>query len=130
MIGDNNFQRNVESFVSANRVNGKSYIYDWTISKRSVDIAIAGEPMTEEQLDAFYAAAKAYHLKPEKISLTEHSIGLTQDELDELIQSVYEKSDQEISEKEAQLQALQSQVDALQSKVDRLLAVPDSLRNR
>lgn len=130
MIGNNNFQRNVDSFVSANRVIGRSYIYDWKISKRNVDISIAGEPMTQEQLDQFYESAKTYHIKPEKIRLSEHSVGLTQDEVDQLIQDIYDRSEREIAEREASLQELQKQVDALSDQVQWLMTSSDSLRTR
>ena len=130
MIGNNNFQRNVDSFVSANRVIGRSYIYDWKISKRNVDISIAGEPMTQEQLDQFYEPAKPYHIKPEKIRLSEHSVGLTQDEVDQLIQDIYDRSEREIAEREASLQELQKQVDALSDQVQWLMTSSDSLRTR
>ena len=122
LIRDSNFERNVEAFVSENRVAGRSYIYDWKVSKRTAEIAIAGEPMTQEQLDLFYRNAGKYHIKPERIRLMEHSIGLTQDEMDRLIQDLTDRSNADLSEKEAQLQALQARVDELSVLVNQLSA--------
>ena len=128
LVMDNNFQRNVESFVDENRLVGRSYIYDYDIEKRHVEFAIAGAPLNDSLKTAFFANAEKYRIKENRISLTEHTIGMSQDEMNTLINEVYTRTDAELAEKDSRLNALQAQLDILTFSVSELQHRADSLR--
>jgi uncharacterized hydrophobic protein (TIGR00271 family) len=128
LVMDNNFQRNVESFVDENRLVGRSYIYDYDIEKRHVEFAIAGAPLNDSLKTAFFANAEKYRIKENRISLTEHTIGMSQDEMNTLINDVYTRTDAELAEKDSRLNALQAQLDILTFSVSELQHRADSLR--
>ena len=122
LVGDNNFERKVQDFVAENRVVGRSYLYDYAIHKekghRSVEIFVAGEAPTEAESSTLAASAAQHGIKSFKISA--HSIGLTHEYIDNLLEGVYEKSEARIQEKDARLQLLERRLDSL----EQLLAAP------
>ena len=129
LVMDNNFQRNVESFVDENRLVGRSYIYDYDVQKRHVEFSIAGAPLNDSLKTAFFANAARYRIPEERISLTEHTIGMTQEEMNGLIDDIYTRTDAEIAENNARLNALQAQLDILTFSIDELQHRADSLRH-
>ncbi len=128
LVMDNNFQRNVESFVEENRLVGRSYIYNYDIKKRHVDFSIAGAPMNDSLKTAFFENAAAHKIKENRISLTEHSIGMSQEEMNSLIDDIYTRTDEGIAENDARLNAMQAQLDILSFSVTELRLQADSLR--
>ena len=128
LVMDNNFQRNVEAFVAENRLVGRSYIYDYNIDKRNVEFSIAGEPLSDRQKAAFFANAAAHNIQESSITLTEHTIGPSQEEMNTLIDDVYTRTDEELAKKDARLNALQEQIDALSATIGDLQNRADSLR--
>lgn len=129
LVMDNNFQRNVESFVDENRLVGRSYIYNYDINNRHVEFAIAGAPLNDSLKTAFFANAAKHKIKENRISLTEHTIGMSQEDMNSLISDIYNRTDAEIAENDARLNALQSQVDRLQFMIEELRVQADTLRH-
>ena len=128
LVMDNNFQRNVESFVDDNRLVGRSYIYDYSINKRNVEFSIAGSPLNDSLKTAFFEKAARYNIKENRISLTEHTFGMSQEEMNTLINDVYSRTDAELAEKDARLNVLQAQLDILTFSVEELRHQTDSLQ--
>ena len=122
LIGDNNFQRNVRSFVDSNRLVGRSYIYDYKVDGRQVAFSFAGEPLTDSLRADFYSRAAQYRLKPGHITLTEHNLGMTQSEMDALLDDVYSHTEQERADNQAALELLQARLDSLTLRLDALEA--------
>ena len=127
LVLDNNFQRNVEGFVDSNRLIGRSYIYDYDVKNRHVEFAIAGVPLSDSLKTAFFANAARYRIPEDRISLTEHTIGMTQEEMSSLVNSIYDRTDLELAEKDARLNALQAQLDILSFSIGELQHRADSL---
>ena len=128
MIKDNNFERNVEAFVQENRLVSRSYIYDYRIYSdhgRKVEISLTGEPMNYEAQTAFFASARAHKIKDSQIVIKEHSLGMTGEEMNELVREVYDRTDREMAEKEAQLDHLQARLDSLTRLVESLVVDPN-----
>ena len=128
MVKDNNFEQNVNAFVRENRLVDRCYIYDYRIIKdhgRKVEILLTGEPMSYETQEAFLASAKRHHLKPEMIRIKEHSMGMTEEEMNSLVREIYDKTDRDMAEKEAQLNYLQARLDSLTRLVESLVVDPD-----
>ena len=128
MIKDNNFERNVEAFVRDNRLISRSYIYDYRIYNdhgRKVEIFLTGEPMSYETQTDFFASARSHRIKDSQIVIKEHSLGMTEGEMNDLVRSVYDKTDREMAEKEAQLDRLQTRLDSLTRLVESLVVDPN-----
>lgn len=128
MVKDNNFERNVERFVQENRFLGRSYVYDYRIFNdrgRKVELTVAGEPLTPEQQSVLSLSARAHKIKDGQLLVKEHSLGMTGDEMNNLIRGIYSKTDQEISRKEEELRKLTSRLDSLERLVESLVLDPE-----
>ena len=128
MIQDNNFERNVEAFVRDNRLVSRSYIYDYHIYNdhgRKVEISLTGEPMSYDAQTAFFASARSHKIKDSQIVIKEHSLGMTEGEMNDLVRGIYDKTDREMAEKEAQLDHLQARLDSLTRLVESLVVDPN-----
>lgn len=128
MVKDNNFQRNVEAFVRENRLVSRSYIYDYHIYSdhgRKVEVFLTGEPMSFEAQTAFYASARAHHIKDDQLVVKEHSLGMTVDEMNALVREIYDRTDEELAQKEARLDLMQARLDSLSRMVESLLQEPE-----
>ena len=128
MIQDNNFERNVEAFVQENRLVSRSYIYDYRIYNdhgRKVEFSLTGEPMSYDAQTAFFASARAHKIKDSQVVIKEHSLGMTEEEMNALVRGVYDKTDREMAEKEAQLDRLQTRLDSLTRRVESLMLNPN-----
>ncbi|MBR5256106.1 MAG: DUF389 domain-containing protein [Bacteroidales bacterium] len=128
MIQDNNFERKVEAFVQENRLVSRSYIYDYRIYSdhgRKVEISMTGEPMNYESQTAFFESARKHRIKDNQIVIKEHSLGMTGEEMNELVRGIYDKTDREMAEKEAQLDRIQARLDSLTRLVESLVVDPN-----
>ena len=128
MIRDNNFERNVEAFVRDNRLVSRSYIYDYRIYNdhgRKVELSLTGEPLSFEAQTALYASARDHRIKDAQLIIKEHSLGMTGEEMNEMVREIYDKTDRDMADKEAQLNYLQNRLDSLTRLVESLVVDPD-----
>ena len=128
MIKDENFERNVEAFVRENRLVSRSYIYDWRIYNdhgRKVELSLTGEPLSFEAQTALYASARTHKIKDGQLVIKEHSLGMTGEELNEMVREIYDRTDAELAEKEARLDRLQTRLDSLTNLVESLVVDPN-----
>ena len=127
MVRDNNFERNVNAFVQENKLVSRSYIYDYRIYSdhgRKVEISLTGEPMSYETQTDFFASALAHHIKSDQIVIKEHALGMTDEEMNQMIRDIYDRTEQELAEKEAQLDRIQQRLDSLSRLVESLVVDP------
>ena len=118
MIRENNFERSVKAFVQENRIVAKrTYITDFSIQKRHAQLSVSGEPLTEEARTALLEKASKYRIKPERISITEHTFGMSQSEKDNLLEEIYTRTDTEIEENAALIAAMQARLDQLSAEI-------------
>jgi len=128
LIRENNFERNVQNFVENNRLVGtRSYIYNYDVRGRHANLSIAGENLTDSLRQEFYNTAAKYSIKPKQITLQEHSFGMSQNEMNTLIDEIYLKTDAEIEENNALIESMQSRIDELATTVQALKERADSL---
>lgn len=121
LIRENNFERNVKAFVQENRIVAKrTYITDYTVQKRDVQLSISGEPLTEDLRTSLLDKASKYHIKPSHISIAEHTFGMSQSEMDNLLEEIYTRTDTEIEENAALIAAMQSRLDQLNAEIEAL----------
>ncbi len=137
LIRENNFERNARSFVENNRIVGPhSYVYDYNIKGRHVNISIAGEPLTDSLKTDYLGKAAQARIKEKYITLTEHSFGMTQSQMNAMIDEIYTRTDEEINRHlavvasmQTQLDSLSTQLKALETRTDSLLCAPaDSIK--
>jgi uncharacterized membrane protein len=123
VVQDNNFEQNVNAFVRENRLVSRSYIYDYRIYRdrgRKVELSLTGEPLSYEAQTALYASARYHGIKDSQLVIKEHSLGMTGEEMNEMIREIYDKTDHDLAEKEARLDAIQARLDSLTRLVDSL----------
>ena len=128
MVRDNNFERSVDAFIQENRLVSRSYIYDYRIYNdhgRKVEISLTGEPMSYETQTAFFSAALAHGIKSDQIVIKEHALGMTDAEMNQMVRDIYDRTEQELAEKEAQLDRIQQRLDSLSRLVESLVVDPD-----
>ena len=115
LIQINNFERKVLAFVTENRTVGQRYIYDYDVDNhRKVEIFLTGEPLSEAERETLLASAERNGIPKESITFSEHSFGKgLNDELETMVQGIYERSDLEVARKDEQIRALEQQVAAL-----------------
>ena len=123
LVGNNNYERNVRSFVEDNRLVGRSYLYEYQIDGRKVNIFFAGEPITDSLRADFLSRAKAYNIKEKSITLTEYNLGMSQKEMDDILSDVYSKAQEERAQNQAMLEQLQGKLDSLAMRIEWLEAI-------
>ena len=119
LVVDNNFERKVEAFVTQNRIVGSSYIYDYDIvkekGKRMVELYVAGETPDNDQMGKLLASAAEHGIKPGTVRLNSHTIGLTHEYLENMLEAVYETTSVELEDKDRRLHVLEARLDSLES---------------
>ena len=121
LIRENNFERSVKAFVQDNRIVAKrTYITDYTVQKRHAHLSLSGEALTDSIRTALLDKAAKYRIKPDRISITEHTFGMSQSEMDNLLDEIYTRTDTEIEENAALIAAMQSRLDQLSAEIEML----------
>ena len=118
LVGNNNYERNVRSFVDSNRMVGRSYIYDFKTEGRKVNFSFAGEPLSDSLRQDFYKKAEQHKIKPKSITLTEYNLGMSQSEMDALLSDVYTRAEQEREQSETEITALRASLDSLSRRLE------------
>ncbi|MCQ2134413.1 MAG: DUF389 domain-containing protein [Bacteroidales bacterium] len=117
MSKDSKLERNVDQFVTANKIIGKSYIHDYKMhsgKNRYADIFFAGEGLTNEELQRLYASAEQYHIAYDQLNIVEHSFG---NDDDALIQDVFDRTEAEMGLLENRIKELEMQLDSVMHRV-------------
>ena len=114
MIRENRFTMEVEEFIAENKNLEKGYIYDYKINLRkggSVEIFIAGEPLTATSRTRLLESASRHGIGEEQIKLTERALSDSNDDTSEkLMKSIYARTDSEISKCEARIRELEKEL--------------------
>ena len=128
MIQENNFERNVKSFMESERLVGpRTYVSDYKIRGRKVEFILAGEALSDSLKTVFFEKALRNRLAQESITLTEHSFGMSQEDMNTLVSEIYARTEAEIDENEALVVSLQSRLNSLENRLDGLISMNDSL---
>ena len=128
LIKENNFERNASSFIENNRIVGPhSYVYDYDVAGQQVTVAVAGEPLTDSLKNDFLEKAEKANVKRKYITIIEHSFGMSQDQMNDMIDEVYSRTDRELAENASLMESLQLRMEQLSTQLDSLRARTDSL---
>ena len=120
LVKENNLERNAMEFVKENRIIGHCYIYDYDVHGKELTLKVAGDTLSTEQLEEFYARAENYNIKRDRILIRERSFGLSHREMNEVINEVYERAEEERQERDELLSALRERLDSLEGVVSSL----------
>ena len=121
VVKENNFSIHAERLVSENKNLGKSFIYDHkvTYSRKSntIDLYLAGEPLTPETKERFYTEAEGYGIKRSQIIFHEDATSMRQELSEtELIKGIYEHNDKQIKSLNDSISRLEAVVSEYKSK--------------
>jgi hypothetical protein len=64
-------------------------------------------------------------MEDDQLIIKEHSLGMTGEEMNEMVREIYDKTDRDMAEKEAQLDHIQARLDSLTRLVESLVVNPD-----
>ena len=114
MIRENRFEMEVEEFVRENKNLENGYIYDHVISPRkggSVEIFIAGEPLTATEKTRLMESAGRHGIKESQMRFTEKAMYEASDNISEkLVKGIYERTDSEITRRESRIRELEKEL--------------------
>lgn len=121
MIRENNFSHTAKEFIAGNKEMTRSYIYDYDIYPHSkppkLELFIAGETLSPEEMGALYRSAHEYGLTDDQIIITQRAASDQSEMTDRVaIQSIYERSDQEIQKREQIISDMRKELQAYQAK--------------
>lgn len=119
MIRDNNFERNVQAFVSANKAFSQGYIYDYSISggkDHTVDIYYAGNKLSEEEINALTQAAAAHGIEAGRLRVKESDLGSVEKSTDMILKGIYERAEDDLARKEAQIKKLEKELSDMKGR--------------
>ena len=121
LIQSNNFERNVQNFVENNRlVAPRTYIYDYRVQGRQAHLSLAGEPLDDDIRASIYVKAGRYGIKQRELILMEHSFGLSQQDMDTIIEEIYNNTNNELDENQALLESIESRLEEMALELSRL----------
>ena len=114
MIKSNTFQQNASSFVADNRMLSSGYIYDYEVDTHKggrISLYIAGSMLDDADKEKLKSSARDHGIDPERISFFEHQIVPGEDRsADKLVKDIYERTDSEISKREAEIRVLENEL--------------------
>lgn len=114
MIKSNTFSQKAAAFVADNRMLNGGYIYDYKVDTRNggnVSLYIAGSMLDETDKSMIRASAKEHGIDPDCVEFFAHQIVPGVDEsTDRLVKDIYDRTDSEISKREAQINMLEGEL--------------------
>ena len=116
LVKQTNFEDRALAFIEDNKTVDKSFIYDHKITHSDgskVELFFTGEPLSQSAKSNIEASAKEHGIKPEQIIISEHVTAEGTDQM-ELVRSIYERTDHELSRRDAQIQQLHEQLKMIQ----------------
>ena len=124
LIKASNFERDVQAFVSENRLVGRTYIYEYRTFRdhgQKVEISVTGERMSPEKVNLLNKSAAEHGIKQKQLIIKERAFGMTENEMRSLVKNIYDKTEKELSEKNSRLVKMQAQLDSLSAVVKSLV---------
>lgn len=113
IVRDNNFERNVQSFVAENKnMQEQGYIYDYKIldeGGKMVELYIAGESPDDEVMSRLAGSAARHGIKENQLRI--RHTGSSAASGQKLMQSIYERVDAELARKDERIRELEKQLE-------------------
>ena len=121
MIRENNFNHTAKEFIAENKEMARSYIYDYDIYSHSkppkLELFIAGEALDQEEMNILYRSAHKFGLTDDQLIISQRGATDQSEMTDRVaIQSIYERSDQEIQKREQIISSMEKELQTYKSK--------------
>lgn len=121
MIRENNFNHTAKEFIAENKELARSYIYDYDIYSHSkppkLELFIAGEALDQEEMNILYRSAHKFGLTDDQLIISQRGATDQSEMTDRVaIQSIYERSDQEIQKREQIISSMEKVLQTYKSK--------------
>lgn len=113
-IRQNNFEGNATAFAEQCKVYGRTILYDYKIDHADgsiISLFFSGDPLSEQTRRDLLTQAAEYGIKEEQVLINEYST-TTQDNNVELVKSIYDRMDTEVSRRDAEISRLRQQLAA------------------
>lgn len=121
VIQENRFNKEAKKFVTENKNIGNSYIYDYKIvhsaRKSLLTVSVAGEALSQTDLDNLNNRLKAYDIKPDEFMINQSST-FTPESINEkaFVESIYEQNENEIRKREKYIAEMEARLKEYQKK--------------
>lgn len=119
VVRNNNFERSVQQFINNNKMVGKAYIYEYKVHThrgRKADLFFAGQALTEDEIAGIYESAEKYGISKDQLDIQEHAMGGREEATDKLLESIYERNDKELSQKNARIKELEAELSSIRTE--------------
>ncbi|MBR2947902.1 MAG: DUF389 domain-containing protein [Bacteroidales bacterium] len=121
MVKENNFAHNSKAFVKHNETINKSHIYNYNIDYGSkpikLELMIAGESLSDSELDMLLRSAEQFGIDREQIIIKEPLANKDNGLAEKIvIQSIYERSDMEIKRRDTIIRNLEQELQSYKDK--------------
>lgn len=113
-IRQNNFEGNANLFAEQCKVYGRTILYDYKIDHSDgsvVSLFFSGDPLTEQSRRDLLAQAAEFGIKEEQVIINEYTTTAQENNI-ELVKSIYDKMDTEVSRRDAEISTLRQQLAA------------------
>ena len=113
-IRQNNFEGNANLFAEQCKVYGRTILYDYKIDHSDgsvVSLFFSGDPLTEQSRRDLLAQAAEFGIKEEQVLINEYTTTAQENNI-ELVKSIYDKMDTEVSRRDAEISTLRQQLAA------------------
>ena len=115
MVRENNFSQTVRGFIAINKQLPRSYIYSYDIDNHSrppkLELFIAGEALSPEEMDLLYRSARDFGMTDDQLIISQNAATDQSEMTDRVaIQSIYERSDQEIRKREEIISGMEKEL--------------------
>ena len=120
VIGENNFNQSAKAFLRENKTLDRTYIYDSHIDfvrhKGVLTIQMAGAALSANDRELLYRSAESHGIDRDRLIIKETGLARTDLSENELIQSIFDRNDQETHRRDQEITKLQEQLKAEQAK--------------
>ena len=120
VVGENNFNQNAKDFLRENKTLDRTYIYDSHIDfvrgKGTLTIQMAGAALSANDRELLYRSAESHRIDREHLIIKETGLARTDLSENELIQSIFERNDQETQRRDKEITKLQDELKSLQGR--------------
>lgn len=122
VIKENRFNQTAKTFVAENKNMENSYIYDYKIEhnprhRSTITISIAGEELSQKQINKLYENLTKYNLTKENLIINQNSTFISDNITDkEVIKGIFEQNEQEIKRREALIAKMEEELRQFHSK--------------
>ena len=111
-IRQNNFEGNAITFAEKCKVYGRTILYDYKIDHADgsvVNLYFSGEPLSDQARRDLLSQAAEYNIEAEQVVINEYTT-TNNDNNAELVKSIYDRMDTEVSRRDAEITRLRQQL--------------------